>query len=148
MALLSALNTAAGALPVGICAADFDNDGDLDLAVTNNASFNVSILFNRSLPSNAAEREGLESKYIGLLQAYPNPFNAQTTISYTLAQAGPVTLSIYNLLGQKVATLVNGIEQAGEHKVVWEAVGVMSGAYFYRIKAGEFAGTKKMVLLK
>jgi hypothetical protein len=83
-----------------------------------------------------------------LAQNYPNPFNAQTTISYTLPQKGPVTLSVYNLLGQRVATLFEGVQQAGEHKVVWDAKGAPSGVYFYRLAADEYVETRRMVLIR
>jgi hypothetical protein len=83
-----------------------------------------------------------------LLQNYPNPFNAQTTISYTLSQAGPVTLSIYNIMGQKVATLFDGMQQAGEHKVIWDAKDVTSGVYFGRLEAGRESRISKIVLLR
>jgi hypothetical protein len=82
------------------------------------------------------------------LQNYPNPFNAQTNISYTLPERGPVTLSIYNLLGQKVATLFEGVQEAGEHKVVWDAAGAPSGVYFYRLAADEYVETRRMVLIR
>jgi hypothetical protein len=85
-------------------------------------------------------------RIFSLAQNYPNPFNSSTTISYTLPEKGPVTLSIYNLLGQKVATLFEGVQQAGEHKVVWEAVDVPSGVYFYRLASNEYVETRKMVL--
>jgi hypothetical protein len=85
---------------------------------------------------------------IGLLQNYPNPFNAQTTISYSLQQAGPVTLSIYNIMGQKVATLFDGVQQAGEHKVVWDAGDVTSGVYFGRLESGINKQNIKLILLR
>lgn len=83
-----------------------------------------------------------------LPQNYPNPFNASTTISYELPESGPVTLCIYNPLGQKVATLFEGVQQAGEHKAVWDAKGAPSGVYFYRITAGEYNQTRSMVVLR
>jgi hypothetical protein len=79
---------------------------------------------------------------------YPNPFNAQTTICYALAQAGPVTLSIYNIMGQKVATLFDGVQQAREHRVVWDAAGVTSGVYFYHLSGADVNETRKMILLR
>jgi hypothetical protein len=83
------------------------------------------------------------------LGAYPNPFNAQTTISYSLYQPGPVTLTIYNIMGQKVVTLVDEVQQAGEHKVVWDAGDVSSGVYFGRLEAGDKPQQNiKIVLLK
>ena len=81
-------------------------------------------------------------------QNYPNPFNASTSISYSLSKSGPVNLSIYNLLGQKVATLSNGIQQAGNHQVIWNAGDFTSGVYFARLVAGRQATNIKMILLK
>jgi hypothetical protein len=85
---------------------------------------------------------------ISLFHNYPNPFNAQTTISYSLSESGPATLTIYNLLGQKVAVLFDGVQTAGEHKTVWDAGNQTSGIYFYRISAGRFIKSEKMLLLK
>jgi hypothetical protein len=87
-------------------------------------------------------------KKASLLYNYPNPFNAQTTISYSLSESCPVTLTIYNLLGQKVAVLFDGVQTAGEHKTVWDAGNQTSGIYFYRISAGRFNKSEKMLLLK
>jgi hypothetical protein len=83
-----------------------------------------------------------------LSQNYPNPFNAQTTISYFLPQAGPVTLSIYNIMGQKVAGLFDGMQEAGEHNIIWDAKDNPSGIYLYDINAGEYTETRRMILLK
>jgi hypothetical protein len=79
---------------------------------------------------------------------YPNPFNSQTTIEYGLPEAGRVRIDIYDLLGRKVETLVDGDMPAGRHQVVWHASGYSSGVYFYQIEAGDFADTKRMVYLK
>ncbi|HOD65685.1 MAG TPA: VWA domain-containing protein [candidate division Zixibacteria bacterium] len=84
----------------------------------------------------------------GLAQNYPNPFNPTTAISFTLAAAGPVKLKVINLLGQTVATLVDGPLAQGSHTVTWDASAMASGTYFYRLTAGAFTQTKKMVLLK
>jgi hypothetical protein len=78
---------------------------------------------------------------------YPNPFNASTFISFDLAEKTQVTVDIFNVLGQKVITLVDEVMEAGTHKVKWEA-DVTSGMYFYRMKTGDYVSTKKMVLLK
>ncbi|MBD3234769.1 MAG: T9SS type A sorting domain-containing protein [candidate division Zixibacteria bacterium] len=84
----------------------------------------------------------------GLNNSYPNPFNASTTISFELPEAGNVNLEVYNLMGQKVATLVNGHKDAGIHNVTWDASQQSSGVYFYRLSAGEKVFTKRMTLLK
>jgi parallel beta-helix repeat protein len=83
-----------------------------------------------------------------LSQNYPNPFNATTTIKYALPEAGQVRIDIYDLLGRKVETLVDEEKQAGQHQAVWDASRHSSGVYFYRIEAGDFAETRKMILLK
>ena len=83
-----------------------------------------------------------------LSQNYPNPFNPVTTISYQLPKSNFVQLSIYNITGQLIETLVNGHNNAGYHTVLWNASEVGSGLYFYRIEAGEYTETKKCLILK
>ena len=83
-----------------------------------------------------------------LHQNYPNPFNPSTTIKYELPQPSHVTLTVYDLLGREVATLVNVGEEPGYKSVKWNAVGVSTGVYFCRLSAGNFVQTKKMLLLK
>lgn len=83
-----------------------------------------------------------------LSQNHPNPFNPSTTIPYALAEAGHVMLKVFNLRGQEVATLVNENKLAGEYAVKWNPQNIPSGVYVYRLQAGEFTGTKKLILLK
>jgi hypothetical protein len=83
-----------------------------------------------------------------LLQNYPNPFNPITKINYELPITNYVDLSIHNVLGQKVATLVSEKQKAGYHQVEWDAGDFSSGVYYYRLVAGEFQQVRKMVLLK
>ena len=83
-----------------------------------------------------------------LEQNYPNPFNPTTTIAYSLPEDCHVRLEIYNLLGQRVATLGEGWETAGQRAVTWDARGLASGVYVCRLTAGEHAQTRKMTLLK
>jgi endoglucanase len=83
-----------------------------------------------------------------LFQNYPNPFNPSTTITYQVPVAGEVTLSIYNLLGQKVAVLVSGKMPSGYYQAAWHAEGFASGIYLYRIETKTFSAQKKMLLLK
>jgi uncharacterized delta-60 repeat protein len=78
----------------------------------------------------------------------PNPFNAGTRFSYSLVEAGRVKLTIHNLRGQLVETVVDGRQEAGEHQVIWDASDFSSGVYFYRLQAGDFVSTKKMNLLR
>ena len=83
-----------------------------------------------------------------LKQNYPNPFNATTKITYTLPQSSEVTLTVYNLLGQRVRTLVDGPRKAGVHTVNFNPEALASGIYFYRIRAEDFQQTHKMMLIK
>jgi hypothetical protein len=87
-----------------------------------------------------------------LLQNYPNPFNPSTTIQYNLEKAVDVSLKVYNLLGSEVAILVNSYQEAGSYKVIFDIGNLdnslANGVYFYRLQAGEFISTKKIVLLK
>jgi hypothetical protein len=83
-----------------------------------------------------------------LTQNYPNPFNAKTTIKYSLQEPSDVVLEIYDILGRKVEDIVEGEKSAGEHQIVWNAEDKPSSVYYYRIKVGEYAETRKMVLLK
>jgi photosystem II stability/assembly factor-like uncharacterized protein len=83
-----------------------------------------------------------------LSQNYPNPFNPITMINYQLPIKSEVEISIYNLLGQKIATLVDKKQNAGTHQVKWDATNFASGIYYYRLEAGEFQEVKKMILLR
>jgi 5'-nucleotidase len=92
---------------------------------------------------------GSVAKHFGNLSSnYPNPFNPSTTISISLPQSSVVRLRIYNMLGQEVATLLNGEMSAGHHDVVWNAGDAASGMYYYCLEAGSVRETKKMLLLK
>jgi len=93
------------------------------------------------------EKTGLPFVYT-LEQNYPNPFNPSTTISYEIKQSGLVTLKVFNVLGQVIATLTDGKQDAGKHSLKFDAVRFSSGIYFYQITAGNFRATKKMMLLK
>jgi photosystem II stability/assembly factor-like uncharacterized protein len=81
-------------------------------------------------------------------QNFPNPFNPSTSISYRLPEASDVVVKIYDVMGNEVATLVNGRQDAGVHQVVFDAAKLSSGSYIYSIKAGNFSATKKMILMK
>jgi hypothetical protein len=86
-------------------------------------------------------------------QNYPNPFNPSTVIEYNVPSQSNVEVGIYNMLGQKVMTLVNEVHSAGQYRVTWSGNDnygnkVASGVYFYKLRAGSFEGVKKMMLLK
>lgn len=86
--------------------------------------------------------------WVVLEQNYPNPFNPTTEIGYQISEVSHVTLRVYNVLGQEVATLVNEVKQPGRYEVTFDGTGLSSGVYFYRLQAGEFVDTKKLLLLK
>jgi hypothetical protein len=83
-----------------------------------------------------------------LSQNYPNPFNPSTRIEFALPKETRVRLEVYNMLGQKVATLVDEVRSAGNHGVTFDASGLASGLYFYRLSTNEVSFLKKMMLLK
>ena len=83
-----------------------------------------------------------------LLQNYPNPFNPNTRIQFAINSEELVTLKIYDVLGNEIETLVNETKPAGEYQFIWEANKLASGVYFYRLQAGDFISTKKMILQK
>ena len=87
-------------------------------------------------------------KQFALYQNYPNPFNPVTEIKYNLPEASRVVLNVYNIIGQQVASLVNGNIDAGFHSVTFDGSNLPSGTYIYRLQTGNFVQTKKMVLLK
>ncbi|MFZ1322143.1 MAG: T9SS type A sorting domain-containing protein, partial [Ignavibacteria bacterium] len=83
-----------------------------------------------------------------LYQNYPNPFNPSTVIKYDIKNSGLVSLKVYNVLGSEVASLVNEVKQAGRYEVEFNGLNLNSGIYYYRLQAGEYTETKKMLLLK
>ncbi len=95
----------------------------------------------------STERGAIPTRF-ELAQNYPNPFNLVTTLRFGLPQAGRATLSVYNLLGQEVAVLADGVYRAGWHTQVWDASSLASGVYLYRLEAGGETSTRRMVLLK
>jgi hypothetical protein len=81
-------------------------------------------------------------------QNYPNPFNASTSISFDISQAGQVRLDIFNILGEKVVTLVNGPLEAGAHRVTWNTGDLAGGTYFAKLAGDSGVQTRRMTLLK
>jgi hypothetical protein len=98
---------------------------------------------------------GLPHSYV-LLQNYPNPFNPTTTIEFAVPRSSYVTLKVFNVLSQEVATLVDDVKDPGTYETSWDASSMASGVYFYRMKAGDpsvgsgqsFVDTKKLLLLR
>jgi hypothetical protein len=95
---------------------------------------------------------GVDESYlplsISVSQNYPNPFNPTTSIQYAVASRQYISIKIYDVLGREVATLVNEVQDAGLKSVTWNANNIPSGVYFYRLQAGSFIETKKMLLIR
>jgi hypothetical protein len=83
-----------------------------------------------------------------LEQNFPNPFNPSTEIRFTLSEGGPTDLRVFNLLGQQIADLVNGYRPAGAYSVVFNASGLASGVYFYRLQSRSYSNLRRMLYLK
>ena len=97
--------------------------------------------------TDVATDAGRPTEY-ALLQNYPNPFNPTTTIRYTLPAQSQVTLKIFNAIGQEIATLVDAVQDAGARAVTFDASGLSSGLYLYRLQAGSFVETRSMILMR
>lgn len=102
----------------------------------------------RPKTGSAVEESGNVPLVYSLAQNYPNPFNPTTTIRFEIPKSSNVELKVYNLLGQVVATLVSSEMKAGRHEATFDAAKLSSGVYFYKLVAGSFVQTKKMLLLK
>jgi hypothetical protein len=83
-----------------------------------------------------------------LTQNFPNPFNPSTKIRYLIPQSSKVVIKVFDILGNEIETLVNEEKSAGTYEIKWYAESLPSGVYFYRLQAGDFVETKKMILLK
>jgi hypothetical protein len=117
---------------------DYNGDGTIDSIITPSIVGNIeNDNRSNSLPA-----------YYHLDYNYPNPFNPTTKINYALPKSAFVELKVYNILGQEIATLVNADKPAGYHEVNFNASNIPSGIYFYRLQAGDFVQTRKMILLK
>jgi hypothetical protein len=109
-------------------------------------------VLNIEFPESSSDENEIPS-IVNLSQNYPNPFNPETTIDYSVREAGNVTIDVYNIKGQKVKTLVNDHRANGEYSVIWDGTddngnSVSSGVYHYRMRTKNGTDTKKMVLLK
>ncbi len=99
-------------------------------------------------PIGVEDDDAITATSFSLKQNYPNPFNPSTRIEFALNERSRVTITVYNMLGQEVTTLVDGVMEAGGHNITWDASNAASGVYFYKLSAGDISRTKKMVLLR
>jgi len=129
-------------------AADLEGDGIDEFFFYEGGEVDSLYIYNIQTTTGIKDDESSMPRKSSILENYPNPFNAQTTISYSLPEAGEVTISVYNLLGQRVAILLEGRQQAGEHTVVWDATEFPSGVYFARLETAKRSESIKMVFLK
>lgn len=119
--------------------------GTNHICFTNDGCVTYSIV--DSVVTNVESQPSVPTQFI-LYQNYPNPFNPATVISYQLPVSGNVTLKVYDVLGNEIATLVNEEKSAGVYDVDFDGSGLSSGIYFYKLHAGNFTKTNKMILLK
>jgi len=107
----------------------------------------ISKIFVAEYGLGVRENDGVAAQYV-LEQNHPNPFNPTTSIRYEVPQEAVVSLKVFNVLGQEVAALLDGLKEPGSYEVQWNAKNLPSGVYFYRLQAGDFVQTKKLVILK
>ena len=115
----------------------------------------VEFIFNAGPDTSTGGSSGIENKEIAnlpegysLLQNYPNPFNPSTTISFSIPEKSFVTLKVYDVTGSEVATIVNGELSSGEYNRQWSPTNIASGVYFYRLQAGNFTASRKLLLIR
>ncbi len=119
-----------------------------DAAKGEDAVANAAIAWIKSTTEVAAENSNSTPKSFVLRQNYPNPFNPTTTISYSLPHNTHITLSVFDAMGRKIMVLTNEEKAAGNYSIKFDASNLSSGVYFYRLNAGSFVDTKKLVLIK
>ena len=121
-------------------------DGFNDIVVCND--YSVFIFLQNDNATSLEDRPNTTPTEFVLNQNYPNPFNPSTKISWQSPVSSMQTLKVYDVLGNEVAALVDEYKPAGKYEVEFNASSLASGIYFYRIQAGSFVDTKKMILLK
>ncbi len=104
-------------------------------------------MFTGALTAAVVNPAGIPATY-ELHQNFPNPFNPATTIHYRLPSAGIVKLAVYDVLGREASVLVNERKEPGNYEAIFDGSGFSGGVYFYRLQAGDFIRTKRLVLMK
>ncbi len=121
-------------------------DSSRHIRITPEIFYSFKSIINNDL-SNDEDDKGINIGYY-LSEAYPNPFNPSTKISYVMPKTSFVQLKVYDIMGREVQTLVNGIQSEGKHEITFNASGLSSGIYFYIMQSDGFFSTKKLMLLK
>lgn len=163
--------TIGGNLKVSAALSDIDRDGDFDIVIPTDTGYSIIDIkrptqsfewpcfmggFNRGgniYQTTPNEDPVIPIQETRLIGNYPNPFNPSTTIRFALQQKTPVSISIYNQKGQRVRELINTELPAGEHKIVWNGKddngnSTSSGIYYYKMNAGKYSSTRKMIMMK
>jgi len=129
----------------------FDGNNNLIIQLTqtwNGANWDISWKYTYTYIIAGVEQLTDGIKAYSLSNNYPNPFNPSTKINYQIPELSFVTLRVYDVLGNEIAALVKGEKPAGSYEVEFNASSIPSGIYFYKLQAGSFVETKKMVLMK
>jgi hypothetical protein len=141
------------------------NAGRVSIAAGDSSTFSAAFLYGTTVNSLLAAADSADVRYgkvftsiqqtspavpqsTSLLQNYPNPFNPGTVIEFQLHRAGEVSLRVYDVLGREVAVMANGTLNAGTYRVPFDARQLASGIYYYRLVAGSFTDSKRMLLVK
>jgi hypothetical protein len=141
-----------GSSPYSATAVDINDDGRIDIVVANGNSNTLTVL--QANPTGVNDITQLVPEKFSLSQNHPNPFNPSTVIEYQVPKASKVKLLIYDMLGREVATLVDGVNDAGYHTVTFDGSRLTSGIYFARIIASPLSGeqpfvqVRKMLMIK
>lgn len=106
------------------------------------------VVYHQTADAVSVPPESDRPEHFALSQNYPNPFNPATTITYTLPESGHVAITVFGINGRQIALIENGYRTAGSHSVTWDATGLASGVYLYRIQAGDYSAVRRMLLVK
>jgi hypothetical protein len=132
------------------CLADVDNDGDRDLVLTNNG-IGMQLFLNPLDPTDIDDKEQDATEILPdfiALSCYPNPFNSTVIITMSIDNPSNIDLSVYNLLGQSVASIFRGLKAQGVHWLDWQPTDLAAGIYFLRLSAGQYSASIKILYLK
>lgn len=150
--LLDSLTTYPDSLRLRVKTAGGVTSGQYVISITGSGSNGTPVHIRRDTifvnPTGLVNNESQIPKYFELYQNYPNPFNPNTNIRFDIPKSGPVRLTVYDITGKLVSTLVNSNYEAGKYSISFNAENISSGIYFYKIETGAFTDIRKMILVK